>query len=353
MADFPQPSQPQPPSGSSPHEAANPAPAPAPALAPAEQAAPEVRAPEVLTLVPRKTLWSSLREQLNERFHPTELPPLELESKPVPVDDIWSHERSFWGNGGSLLLHLLIIALILLPFFNPTVHKAVVSSIDNATILHFPVLTPASPKPLGGGGGGGMHVLKTPSRGKLPLFRKAPLAPPVIKVKIKPLLPVPPALAVERHVSLPEPNLPQFGDPVAAIAPPTNGPGSLEGNGSGTKGGIGSGNGAGYGPGHGGNLGGGAASYGADVSNPIPIYDPDPQFTDAARKAKYYGTVVLSVEIGVDGRAHDIHVVQRLGLGLDQKAIEAVRTWRFIPAKKRNGQPIAVAATIQVNFRLY
>jgi protein TonB len=353
MADFPHNSQPQPSPETSPDDAAKTAPATAAAPAAAEHAAPEEHIPEVLTLVPRKTLWSSLREELHERFHPTELPPLELESKPVPVDDIWSHERSFWGNGGSLLVHLLVILLLILPLFNPTVHKAVVSGIEHATILHFPVLTPASPKPLGGGGGGGMHVLKTPSRGKLPLFRKAPLAPPIMKVKVKPLLPVPPALAVERHISLPEPNLPQFGDPVAALAPPTNGPGSLEGNGTGTKGGIGSGNGAGYGPGHGGNLGGGAASYGADVSEPIPIYDPDPEFTDAARKAKYQGTVVLEVEIGVDGRAHDIHVVQPLGLGLDQKAIEAVHKWRFIPAKKRNGQPIAVVADIQVNFRLY
>lgn len=307
----------------------------------------------VLTLVERKTLWNSLREQVRERFHPTALPPLELESKPAPVDEIWSRKRSFWGGGGSLLVHAIVILLLLLPLFNPAVHKAVLGGLNNATILHFPVLTPANPKPLGGGGGGGLHVLRTPSRGKLPVFRRHPLAPPQVKVQFKPLLPVPPALAVERHVALPEPNLPQFGDPVAVAAPPTNGPGSLEGAGVGAQGGIGPGSGAGYGPGAGGNLGGGAASFGADVSSPQVVYDPNPQYSDAARKAKYQGTVVLLVDIGVDGRAHNIRVIQPLGLGLDQKAIEAVRQWRFIPAKRRNGQPVQVAADIQVNFHLF
>lgn len=307
----------------------------------------------VLTLVERKTLWNSLREQVRERFHPTELPPLELESKPAPVDEIWSRKRSFWGGGGSLLVHAIVILLLLLPLFNPSVHKAVLGELGNATILHFPALAPRSPKPLGGGGGGGLHVLRTPSRGKLPVFRRHPLAPPQVKVQFKPLLPVPPALAVERHVALPEPNLPQFGDPVAVAAPPTNGPGSLEGAGVGAQGGIGPGGGAGYGPGTGGNLGGGAASYGADVSAPVAIYSPDPSYSDAARKAKYQGTVVLLVDIGVDGRAHNIRVIRPLGLGLDQKAIEAVRQWRFIPAKKRNGQPVEMAADIQVNFHLF
>lgn len=307
----------------------------------------------VLSLVERKTLWKSLREQIHERFHPVELPPLELESKPAPVDEIWSRRRSFWGGGGSLLVHAIVILLLLLPLFNPTVHKAIMGGLGSATILHFPVLAPPSPKPLGGGGGGGLHVLRTPSRGKLPVFRKTPLAPPQVKVQVKPLLPVPAALAVEKHISMPQPNLPQFGDPVAVAAPPTNGPGSLEGAGVGAKGGIGPGSGAGYGPGNGGNLGGGAASFGADVSQPQVVYDPDPQYSDAARKAKYEGTVVLLVDIGIDGRAHNIRVIRPLGLGLDQKAIEAVRQWRFIPAKRRNGQPIEVAADIQVNFRLF
>ncbi|MGH9488976.1 MAG: energy transducer TonB [Terriglobales bacterium] len=309
--------------------------------------------PAVLTFVPTKTLWSSLREQFREKFHPEKLPPLELQSQPVPVDDIWSHKKRFLGGGMSLLVHAIILALLLLPLFNPAVHQAVLGNLGNATVLHFPVLAPASPKPLGGGGGGGLHVLRTPSRGKLPVFRRHPLAPPMVKVQFKPLLPVQPALAVEKRISLPQPNLPQFGDPVAVAAPPTNGPGSMEGAGVGASGGVGPGNGAGYGPGSGGNLGGGMASVGADVSSPVVVYDPDPQFTDAARKARYYGTVVLEVDIGTDGRAHNIRVIQPLGLGLDQKAIDAVRLWRFIPAKRRNGQPVEVAADIQVHFRLF
>ena len=90
---------------------------------------------------------------------------------------------------------------------------------------------------------------------------------------------------------------------------------------------------------------------GALVDKPSLISKVEPQYTDEARAAKYQGTVVLSVEIHADGKAHNVRVVSGLGLGLNEQAMDAVSKWQFRPGMK-DGQPVAVAATIEVNWRL-
>jgi TonB family protein len=82
------------------------------------------------------------------------------------------------------------------------------------------------------------------------------------------------------------------------------------------------------------------------------LYDPEPEYSDEARQQKYQGVVVLSVVVGEDGRARDVRVARSLGLGLDEKAQEAVRQWRFEPGRM-NGQAVSVLVDIEVNFRLY
>jgi TonB family protein len=88
-----------------------------------------------------------------------------------------------------------------------------------------------------------------------------------------------------------------------------------------------------------------------DVTAPQLKYKKEPEYTEEARAAKYQGTVVLNVVIGVDGKAHNMTIAHSLGLGLDQKAVEAVSQWTFIPGTK-DGQAVPVAASIEVNFRL-
>jgi periplasmic protein TonB len=83
---------------------------------------------------------------------------------------------------------------------------------------------------------------------------------------------------------------------------------------------------------------------------PVVILKVEPQYTEEARQAKLQGTVVLYVEVGPDGMAHNIKVQRPLGMGLDEKAIEAVQQWRFRPGM-RDGKPSTVAATVEVNFR--
>jgi protein TonB len=88
------------------------------------------------------------------------------------------------------------------------------------------------------------------------------------------------------------------------------------------------------------------------VTAPRAIYDPDPDYSEEARKAKFQGNVILTLIVDQQGRARDIHVSRSLGMGLDEKALETVRTWRFEPARK-NGQAVAVQMNIIVSFHLF
>jgi TonB family protein len=106
------------------------------------------------------------------------------------------------------------------------------------------------------------------------------------------------------------------------------------------------------GPGEGGGTGGGPFSVGGGVSAPIPIYKPEPAYSEEARKAKYQGTVVLWIVVDVQGNVTDARVVRPLGLGLDEKAVETVRTWKFKPAM-RNMVPVPVRVIVEVTFRLF
>ncbi len=90
---------------------------------------------------------------------------------------------------------------------------------------------------------------------------------------------------------------------------------------------------------------------GGNVKAPVLVSKVEPEYTQEARIAKYQGTALLSVEIGVDGIAHNIRMSRALGFGLDKKAIEAISKWRFKPATM-DGQPVAVLANVEVNFRL-
>lgn len=92
---------------------------------------------------------------------------------------------------------------------------------------------------------------------------------------------------------------------------------------------------------------------GPDVVRPALVEKTEPSYTEEAREAKLEGSVVLSVVIGADGKTRDIKVVRGLGLGLDEKAIEALGKWKFEPARlKKDNTPVAVTANVEINFRL-
>jgi len=90
---------------------------------------------------------------------------------------------------------------------------------------------------------------------------------------------------------------------------------------------------------------------GRGVTPPQLLYKVEPEFSEDARKAKHQGVVVLSIEVDANGNVRNIRVQQGLGLGLDEKATEAVSRWRFRPGLF-DGKPVATEATVQVNFQL-
>lgn len=213
-------------------------------------------------------------------------------------------------------------------------------------------LLPVAPGKISGGGGGGGRDPMNASHGSSPRFTSEQLMPPAVVVHNEdPKLPAGATVVGPPDVHLRQTG--QAGDPLAAIlSPPSNGTGSRGGIGSGQGGGIGVGEGPGVGEGQGGGIGGGFYHVGGGVSVPRAIYDPEPEYSEEARKAKHQGSVVLSAIIGPDGRPRNLHVERSLGMGLDEKALEAVTKWRFAPSTK-DGHPVAVQISIEVVFRLY
>jgi TonB family protein len=181
------------------------------------------------------------------------------------------------------------------------------------------------------------------------------ITPPAMVVRNDhPKLTVEPTVVVPPQVKMASNNLPTIGDPMSHLpsGPPSNGTGSGSGIGSGAGGGVGVGTGPGVGEGRGGGTGGGVFRVGGGVSAPRALSTPDPEYSEEARKAKFQGVCVLWLIVGPDGRPRDIKVARTLGLGLDEKAIEAVKNWRFEPAMK-DGKPVAVQINVEVSFRLY
>ena len=299
--------------------------------------------------------YVSLAKNLRDLFFPKKLPPLEVSSKPVAVKNIWGlYERKPRSQVMSVLFHVGVVALMFSLASSKVVQKAVKESSVSLVAPDIAPYVPTRPKPgpMGGGGGGGDRSPLPASKGKLPRVAPRQFTPPMVVVNNpNPKLIMEPTLVIPPDVTLPNVNMPMYGDPLAKIGPPSNGPGSGGGIGSGSGGGVGSGRGPGFGPGEGGGVGGGVFRVGGGVSAPQLVYKVEPEYSEEARKAKYQGTVVLQIVVSSDGKAENLKVVRSLGLGLDEKAMEAVRKWKFRPGYK-DGKAVAVLATIEVNFRL-
>jgi len=299
--------------------------------------------------------FRSLIRNIREAIHPPQLPPLQVTSKPIAVKDIWGlYGKDKKSNLMSLAIHATVITLLFTVFSSPAVQNTVKSVVTNISID----IAPYQPKmaqqkqTMQGGGGGGDRSPTPASKGRLPKPSMRQFTPPMAVVNNpNPKLLMDPTIIAPPDTPLPNVNMPVWGDPFGKLGPPSNGPGSGGGIGSGSGGGVGSGKGGGFGPGEGGGVGGGVFRVGGGVSAPQVLYKVDPEYSEEARKAKYSGTVVLQLVVDASGKAQQIKVVRSLGLGLDEKAIEAVTKWKFRPGVK-NGQPVAVMATIEVNFRL-
>jgi periplasmic protein TonB len=302
-------------------------------------------------------LYKSLFRGLDDFFFPKKLPPLKLESKPEPVKDIWGFYSNWKAGavGAGAYYALLAAAIVIVVLVGRRVvaaaapEKPTVMLVDPGDI---PLLKPSKTS-VGGGGGGGDRDVLAATRGKLPKFSMQQIAPPAVVIRNDhPKLAVEATIVIPPQVQLASNTMPNLGDPMAHAVLPSNGTGAGGGMGEGEGGGVGKGKGPGFGPGEGGGTGGGLFHVGGGVSAPRPIYQTEPEFSEEARKAKFQGVCTIALIVGTDGRPSDIHVQTSLGMGLDEKAIEAVKNWRFEPAMK-DGHPVRVPIAIEVDFHLY
>jgi TonB family protein len=301
------------------------------------------------------SLLQSLKNNLRDVLFPEKQTPLRVTSRPVPVRNIWEKRKTGRAATLSLMVHGLMIAGVIAAFaFQPKVTltkplKETVVLVTPSDLL--PMTKDADEAMQGGGGGGTVTKIEAP-KGELPKQSMIQLTPPQLDIKNpKPELPVEPTVVVPAQLS--KADMPTLGDPVAKVGgPPSNGVGVGGGIGSGRGTGIGIGTGAGVGQGSGGGYGGGVFKVGGGIQAPQALFKPEPEFTEQARQAKHQGTVLLWLIVGADGNPRDIKIVRPLGMGLDQKAIESVRQWKFAPATK-DGKPVAVEVRVEVAFTLH
>jgi periplasmic protein TonB len=299
-----------------------------------------------------KPIWTGLYESIRDVFFPPKLPPLELTSTPIPVPDPMAVKANPWAIGISTTMNLLLAIIVL--FF---VGKKVIEEVKPTLTTPIQIGDFKAPKDLkmaGGGGGGGDHSILQASKGKLPTIEKQPVVPPQVQTFDKPKIPMQAAIEVQKNITLPDnPTMPMIGMKTSSNVVLSNGTGGGGGMGTGSGGGLGSGSGNGYGPGSGGNTGGGVYQIGGRVSAPIALNTVEAEFSDEARRAKYQGVVLISLIVDANGMPQNARVVRALGMGLDEKALEAVRKYRFKPAMLDGKTPVPVPITVEVNFRLY
>jgi TonB family protein len=302
----------------------------------------------------RDAWWTNLKRFRQTTEAERRLPPLDLTSKPVAVKSIWGEDGRKQTVWMSLAIHVLVIGALL--GLGPSAPEAKLGSVT----LIIPVdispdlaqLRNQAARDSGGGGGGGQNMPTPPSQGKLPRFDLQQITPPTPVIRNPdPILEVEPTVVIDPNTQIAQLDTNVFGDPLRSINMPSAGSGQQGGIGTGKGTGIGPGQGSGVGPGSGGGIGGGVFRVGGGVSAPRLTRKIEPVYSEEARKAKYSGVVVLAVEVWPDGRAHNVRVVRSLGLGLDEKAIQAVQQWEFVPGRKE-GAPVKVSAQIEVNFRL-
>jgi len=304
-------------------------------LPPLELTSTPIQVPD--PIIKDKPIWVSLYESIRDIFFPPKLPPLELTSTPIPVPDRMAFKRNPWAFGISTSVNVGLAALALLigvkTYINNMQPKMQVTKVD---ITEWNA--PKNRITAGGGGGSPDHMEAI--KGKIPPRAKVPDPTPKVET------PPDPMIDVQKDIIIPDNLLPNFG-----MSKSSNIKLVSSGNGSGM--GMGNGKGSGYGDGTGWNTGGGIARVGGGISAPIPLNSVEAEFSDEARRAKYQGVVLVSLIVDAQGYPQNPRVIRALGMGLDEKALEAVRKYRFKPAMKDGKTPVAVYLNVEVNFHLY
>lgn len=249
----------------------------------------------------------------------------------------------------SLAVHIFAVFVLLLPLGKVPPPKPAPTS-NEIFRLVLPVWPKTKQTDLAGGRGGGPQHPRPASLGSLPRVIPKPLLPPMLRPETNSRLEIEPAVDLSVHIDPEFPKLPELGSPWAVPGPPSAGNGRRGNLGDGDNSPVGPGKGKGpVGPGGGFNLTGGS-QCGPPIG-PVIIHKVEPEFSEDARKAKLQGAILIKAMVTESGTVREPIVQRGLGLGLDEKAIEAVSQWRFKPGM-RNCRPAAMPAFFEVNFRL-
>ena len=293
-------------------------------------------------LMQEEGTFGSLVSSIRDVFFPQKLPPLVLESKPIPVPDRMKTRQDPRATAASFLIYGLLIAIIGWMLNKHVQFTAPVKQLIVANLTPPPEMPKVNDRM---GGGGGQRGPTPVTKGQLPKFADQQITPPKAPPMVQPKIPMPePTIEVQKDLKMASNNMPNLGMPNSPLI------GNSMGNGSGS--GLGSGNGSGLGPGSGGNYGGGLRHVGGGVSSPEVIYKVEPEFSEEARKAKFMGVVTVTLIVNTQGLPQDVHVIRGVGMGLDDKAVEAVRQYKFKPAME-NGHPVPVRVNVEVNFQIF
>ena len=293
-------------------------------------------------LMQEEGTFASLVSSIRDVFFPQKLPPLVLESKPIPVPDRMKTRQDPRATAASFVIYAILIGVIAWMLDRKVHFAAPVKQILVANLTPPPEMPKMQDRM---GGGGGQRGPTPVSKGQLPKFADQQITPPKAPPMEQPKIRMPdPTIEVQKDLKMANNNMPNLGMPNSPLM------GTSMGNGSGS--GLGSGNGSGLGPGSGGNYGGGLRRVGGGVSSPEVIFKVEPEFSEEARKAKFMGVVTVNLIVDTKGLPQNVHVVRGVGMGLDQKALEAVRQYRFKPAME-NGKPVPVQVNVEVNFQIF
>jgi len=288
-----------------------------------------------------------------------------IDDRPIFRPPAAAHRATGLPLAVSSTLHAAFVAGVVFVTTVGLTHTEAVSAIaDKAEPMRMVFV--ALPGPGGGGGGGGLRqkrpAPKAELKGQKRLSSPVPIRrpPPQVEAVARPVeAPKPPEL---KHEPLPPIVAPIVTAPADArdrigvleqttAQSDSRGPGTGGGAGTGSGTGLGEGDGAGIGEGSGGGTGGGPYRPGSGIEPPRLLREVRPNYTEEARQRGAEGDVVLEIVVKRDGTVGDVRILQGLGHGLDRLAIDAVRQWRFSPAK-RLGRPVDVVVEVAVEFKL-
>jgi protein TonB len=300
---------------------------------------------------PTSDSWfTRVRENFRQAFASTRLTHSSSNGAPIHLLQPDPTGKAGHAQTASLLTHAAIIAVLALLAIRT--HSTVVTKNGGIDVIPGHLLfSPPSEianthASLGHNGGGGEHNPVPATHGFLAPRSSLQLAPPRLPGKVTHVLAVPVATLDESAPPIVA-AVPQLGLPWMAKDTDSAGPGKDGGIGSGDKGGMGDHSGSDAGEGDSGT------PYSHGMTMPVCVACPLPLYTDEARKIKMQGTVTLRVLVGADGRAEQIRVARGVGYGLDERAVETVRGWRFAPARDAARRVVPVWITIETVFRLF